>query len=414
MPFSRPGDPLLTPGLPAPRTGFEIPIIGDDVPAAISLRRSEAALGTDMTLRLAKGLLALKVLRESDWDARSLESSVSNGIRRWLEVELGARNLTGPLSQLRFEYGHDCEGTFHQADGEDWRMEFGGPDAGQLTIAFMGLSCGLDRPVDVIVRQRVSELNEAFDGIDLGYAALFLVQNAMRWSTGGVGFADAFIAAQQATEMLPPDVAHDPESTEFGLTTLLKSVPSKVCRASIKANTLERAERECRCDSRKRRRYASVVDALRNIESELSQTCKTFAGMDHTPLLGLSRAKPIVLRWSEDDAMGRIVDDWQEAVQVTAAKNRSDSRQVAPFCWSVGYMPMQVEGRRQRAVLEAAEALAAGDRDLIGQIDPAFLVAAKIGECHAAGTLEAAVKCVAQTMRTAVLLDSILRWLGGS
>lgn len=184
------------------------------MPRGISLYKSGEALGiagSDL-LDFASELLALGVLKESDWlfkdpvkgdIARNpaiksdLQDAIECGMHRWINDELGAKDLQ-VFGKLRFEYFNDARSYFKSLDDKVWRGEMHALP--HRPIGFFGFSWQQDGFDPVFVAERVTELEAAFPGV--GYGLCDMLGYAFRWSVNGLGFDASFDAAEESEESL--------------------------------------------------------------------------------------------------------------------------------------------------------------------------------------------------------------------
>ena len=302
------------------------------------------------TLDFAESLLEAKVLRQSDWDGRTVESSIAAGVRRWINHEIGARTLQ-IFSPFGLAYGCDLAQYFTALDDSVWRAEFGGPTTGdsEASIAFFALSWNTDGFLPLNVKDRVLELEAALPGC--GYGLLDLLGFAFRWSCNGCGFdwgrqmaesaeeanLSELLAAGQVAEAVA-EAVDDPEQaaalrnehldreqagfetpTMQYFTELLENLPEgqrgeqlrravrmmgrHIDETAISAKRFhKRVPRACvetRFDwkrhqehvkqsraDKKKRKYSALLGRIDNLLRLLNDSSRTFTGCSHLPLIG--------------------------------------------------------------------------------------------------------------------------------
>lgn len=262
--------------------------LGATLPRRVSVGGQQRALA-----ELAEVLLQEGILQDDDWLFDSLETSINHGLVRWLNGEMGAGELRRlPLS---FHYTDDVV---------DWLGEFGANVEADQPMGLFGFVA--THYMESFVAARVLELNQVQKG--LGYQVLSVLNRALGMTVGG---ATPAWAHWEVTERWEWDMVEADEAEAHDILTpdrFHRVVPLEACKSSYNLRSLKIGRHKCRADWQ----AAAVREAIgigELLKTSPDLQCHTYELSDE-----LEQVHPVAVRWSEEDAINRVSDDYHELI----------------------------------------------------------------------------------------------------
>lgn len=292
-PLGVPAAPPLT----APHSWISLPRIGASVPRSVKIGGATAAVANIAEILLAEG-----VLQDRDWNG-GLAESVTDGLRRWINLELGAEQLR----HLDLA-GYWTDDITHAVNGfeviSEWVESEGGTE-GEPVGAFFLLANGYSQ---VFVGAAVTELNHTRR--NLGYHVLAAVNHAL-WTT--VGGATPAWAAEELERFAEWRDDTEEEAEENGWVTarsFYREIPTRACAYQPKLRSLKDACRELPAG------WAWNLASQALQLEQLVASRSPFNTGDETRCFNdeVEQVLPLAVRWSQQDDIARLWDDHHELI----------------------------------------------------------------------------------------------------
>ncbi|MGV3720868.1 MAG: hypothetical protein ACO1SX_08155 [Actinomycetota bacterium] len=352
-----------------------IPRLGKDVPLELRLNPDNQ----QATAAIVGALLDEGILQESDWKG-SLSSSLQSGLVRWVH-ELGAGDLH--IIRPELSYLDDISASAEMGYGfgayeASWRNAFdgdrlaqGGCAVGGFALSFGDASWGGDRAEwgqEVVMKPRIQQLEKLQKGA--GWSVYALARDALngtvlcacpRWCADFLRYSGIHDTDYGTDAPLPADIEDeelldDPEAV-MTYERFSAGMPDEFFGAKWDPKPIQQIIRRRRrmptpdrsCPARSWGESPEIAELL-NVALELAALAEGrppepnqwgyFFGHN-----GQELAHPVLLRWSERDAVHRVWDDYLEGAHCCEG--------VTEITWIHGF---QVD--RPDTIREAARALA--------------------------------------------------------
>lgn len=284
------------------------------------------------SVRIAKRLLDMGVLREDDWDG-SFGTAINAGLTRWLNDEHGASKLR-LLSQLGLWWTDDCERIERGINDNCWYSVFaprlGGKEPiGLLALKVDTLEAGRN-VTEVWPRRAVGQLNRISPG--LGFGVLSLLDEALGITVDAQTFAWAY-----------SQVYGNPE-VAAGLTVeqFLRTIPMDACHGCYKLPAVKAAIAKLRAarSTAPREYLITLLESTIEMDRLVRRAVCEYPAFRQNEMFTVGRdiaAAPVtvVFRWSEKDEMPRLVDSYDYAT--SAVTSYSWGPQDDGLAWMHGF-----------------------------------------------------------------------------
>lgn len=275
-----------------------LPHFTQEIPVAY---RTEA--NSDALFIITEGLLAEGILQEEDWDAEAgFPASLNAGLRRFLD-DMGARDLG--YFPLTLAYTNDLS-HFEITEYTSRKR----PDGG---FALIGNNIG------------VAEVGESLLRIEglakgAGYAIMALLQSALHTVRGWT----PVVAYNELASNLEMEVDHQDENGNWklpddyeGLTLeeFLVTCPMKVLDAEWNQRAYHRAVKRAPAERGSMEAMALyLADSLREALDLWKRECGEEYQRNQIGESEWPACPCVVLRWTEDDEVARMFDDYAEVI----------------------------------------------------------------------------------------------------
>jgi hypothetical protein len=279
--------------LPAPAPLLPLPHFGADVPSVIRVVGNDTA-----TAEIAEAALRLAMLREEDWGGE-IVASVKTGLDLWTQRACGFSVESRPSVHLVYSTDWPAEWVFDKDDSDNFLREWREQKhaASYLPVAMVGLEA--DAYTHIFVEYRILALEDVCPGA--GFHLLALIDRALWWTVGGVTPA----WCHNRLEEWAWDY-DEVDADAHGIITpdkFTRQVPAEACRTEFDPAVFSAALR--------RHPDAELRDLL---EAALALVPLVKPLADDSSFFQMEQVLPVAVRWSEDDRMDEISDEYHDMI----------------------------------------------------------------------------------------------------
>ena len=327
------------------RQPFALPRLAPEVPARIRYRPAERSAAA-----LAEALLAEGILREADYDGRSILESIGAGLTRWVDEITGGEDLwwieiglhwTDDIEQVS---GMKPDMWYQAKPGRKQDEEVG--IVGLMSLPWISNRYPAER--DILVGRTVRELEAARPG--LGFQVLSLLSDVLPlvgMATPHYGYQELLKYDALARQLGSSALLFVKEKPGVTLTAAryLEEVPLQACEGKLRPEVLRKARKFSlpphlstivarACD------LLGRFEALR-LEARLCDSHVLTAPTQRVVCAGMpghAAKLPLgTLRWSQRDELPRVVESYV----------RQTNGHGTNLCWCQGWQASDPEGTRR-------------------------------------------------------------------
>lgn len=290
---------LRKPASPA----LSLPRLSPEIPPQHITRTDSAAV-----LTLAEVFLEQGLLQETDWNPHmGLVGSMQAGLTRWLQ-EAGAGNL----QYFFLDWGMTDDIGIWNLNNSDWHKVDKDPATGNVG----GLALLMEERLDIpVLSGQVLKLEELAKGA--GYSVLRALYTGLHVTIG----AWTASAVEGWMENDWYEMEHDPKNYEGTLTEaeFRAEIPEQAIHPKWSQRAINRAKKRLLGRDATFTTFY-LAEQIWAVLKAYEKSQNPSGGKFYLPHandisdFSLEQVYPVVLRWSEKDAVERIFDDWQEMI----------------------------------------------------------------------------------------------------